>query len=213
MAPNALLVPHFRDIARNIMTEPTSKTVRKTGDPKLDRKQVSLMHVFRAARLQKDATADKSKAADGSRAITERSKERRMGTDEATLRRHLTADLASLMNTINLDAVVDLSDVPYVAKSVANFGFGDMSDANDSLFARQQISNLIRETLIQHEPRLIPETIEITVVVDDEDKDQRMSFDITAEMVATPVDIPLSFVAEVDMGAGKLQMTQLRVQT
>ena len=171
------------------------------------------MHVFRAARFEKDATADISKAADGSRAVTERSKERRMGTDEGTLRRHLTADLASLMNTINLDAVVDLSDTPYVAKSVINFGFGDMSDANDSLFARQQISNLIRETLIQHEPRLIPESIDITVVVDEEDKDQRMSFDIQAEMVATPVDIPLSFLAEVDMGAGKLQMTQLRVQT
>lgn len=171
------------------------------------------MHVFRAARVQKDATADVQKTQDGSREVTARSKERRVGTDEHTLRRHLTADLASLMNTINLDAIVDLEDTPYVAKSIVNFGFGDMSDANDSLFARQKISQLIRETLIQHEPRLIPETIEITVVVDDQEKDQRMSFDIQAEMIATPVDIPLNFVAEVDMGAGKMQMTQLRVQT
>lgn len=171
------------------------------------------MHVFRAARLQRDATSDSEKLQDGSREVTQRSKERRVGTDEHTLRRHLTADLASLMNTTNLEAVVDLEDAPYVAKSVVNFGFGDMSDANDSLYARQQISKLIRETLIQHEPRLIPETIEITIEVDETDKDQRMSFDIQAEMVATPVDLPLSFVAEVDMGAGKLQMTQLRVQT
>jgi len=171
------------------------------------------MHVFRVARFEKDAQADAAKTEDGASEVTERSKERRIGTDEHTLRRHLTADLASLMNTINLDAIVDLEDTPYVAKSVINFGFGDMSTANDSLFARQQISNLIRETLIQHEPRLIPESIEITVEIDEEDKDQRMSFDIQAEMVATPVDIPLSFIAEVDMGAGKLQMTQLRVQT
>ncbi|SEW40005.1 type VI secretion system protein ImpF [Cognatiyoonia koreensis] len=171
------------------------------------------MHVFRAARLKKDATSDTQKLQDGSREVTERSKERRVGTDEQTLRRHLTADLASLMNTINLDAVVDLEDTPYVAKSIINFGFGDMSEANDSLYARQQISKLIRDTLIQHEPRLIPDSIEITVEVDGTDKDQRMSFEIQAEMVATPVDLPLSFVAEVDMGAGKLQMTQLRVQT
>jgi len=171
------------------------------------------MHVFRAARFEKDARKDKSKADDGSRAVTARSKERRMGADEHTLRRHLTADLASLMNTINLDAAVDLAETPYVAKSVINFGFGDMSQATDTLFARQQISNLIRETLIEHEPRLIPDTIDITVVVDEENPDQRMSFDISAEMVATPVDLPLSFVAEVDMGAGKLQMTHLRVQT
>lgn len=171
------------------------------------------MHVFRAARLKKDATSDNAKLGDGSREVTERSKERRVGTDEQTLRRHLTADLASLMNTINLEAVVDMEGTPYVAKSIINFGFGDMSESNDSLFARQQISKLIRETLIQHEPRLIPETIEITVEKDEHDKDQRMRFDIQAEMVATPVDLPLSFVAEVDMGAGKLQMTQLRVQT
>lgn len=195
------------------MAGPSNRQGSKGVDPKLDRKQVSLMHVFRSARLSKDAKSNIDKTQDGSREVTQRSKERRVGTDEHTLRRHLTADLASLMNTINLEAVVDLDDTPYVAKSVVNFGFGDMSEANGSLYARQQISKLIRDTLIQHEPRLIPDSIEITVEIDENDKDQRMSFDIQAEMVATPVDLPLSFVAEVDMGAGKLQMTQLRVQT
>ncbi len=182
------------------------------GDPK-DRRQVSLMHVFRSARAQRDASKDEANYQDGAREVTSRSQERRIGTDEATLRQHLTADLANLMNTINLDAVVDLDDTPYVAKSVINYGFGDMSEMSNSIHAGQQIAQLIRDTLIEHEPRLIADTIEIQLNRDEQETTQRLSFDVSAEMVATPVDVPLDFVAEVDMGAGKIQMTRLRVQT
>ena len=86
------------------------------------------MHVFRSARAHRDANKDEANYQDGAREVTARSQERRIGTDEATLRQHLTADLASLMNTINLDAVIPLDDAPYVAKSVINYGFGDMSE-------------------------------------------------------------------------------------
>lgn len=171
------------------------------------------MHVFRAARATGDARKEEHHYQDGARALTARSQERRIGTDDATLRRHLTADLASLMNTINLDAVVPLEDAPYVSKSVINFGFGDMSHMSDSIHAGNQIAALIRDTLIAHEPRLIADTIEITLNRAEQDATQRLSFDVSAEMVATPVDIPLDFVAEVDMGAGKIQMTRLRLQT
>ena len=171
------------------------------------------MHVFRAARSSGDAKRTEANYQDGAREVTARSQERRIGTDEATLRRHLTADLTSLMNTINLDAVIDLDDDSYVAKSVVNYGFGDMSHMSNSAHAARQIADLIRETLIQHEPRLIAETIEIDLSKIDDDPTQRLRFDVSAEMVATPVDVPLDFVAEVDMGAGKIQMTRLRVQT
>lgn len=181
-------------------------------DPK-DRRQVSLMHVFRAARASGDANKDEANYRDGAREVTARSQERRIGTDEATLRSHLTADLASLMNTINLDAVVGLGDTPYVAKSVINYGFGDMSEMTNSIHAGRQIAQLIRDTLIEHEPRLIADTIEIQLNREEQETTQRLSFDVSAEMVATPVDVPLDFVAEVDMGAGKIQMTRLRVQT
>lgn len=171
------------------------------------------MHVFRAARATNDASKNEANYQDGAREVTARSQERRTGTDEGTLRQHLTADLASLMNTINLDAIVDLDDAPYVAKSVINYGFGDMSEMTNSIHAGKQIAALIRETLIEHEPRLIAETIEIQLNHEEQEATQRLSFDVSAEMVATPVDIPLDFVAEVDMGAGKIQMTKLRVQT
>jgi type VI secretion system protein ImpF len=177
------------------------------------RKQVSLMHVFRSAFERGDARDGRANYVDGDRELSIRSKERREGTNEETLRRHLNYDMASLMNTISLDAVLDLDDHPFIRDSIINFGFGDLSEMNNTVAAGTEIAKLIRETLIRNEPRLIAETIEIQLDHDAQGTTQRLSFRIAAEMVATPVDIPLDFVAEVDMGAGKIQMTRLRVAT
>ncbi len=171
------------------------------------------MHVFRAAVERGDSKDGRATYRDGDREVTQRSKERREGTNEETLRRHLSTDLGSLMNTISLDAIVDLDDYPYIRKSIINFGFCDLSALSDKAFATGEMARFIRDTLIRNEPRLIASTIEINVNKDAGSVSQRLTFDISADMVASPVDVPLDFVAEVDMGAGKIQMTRLRVQT
>jgi type VI secretion system protein ImpF len=194
------------------MNQRRSPNSSDKGAPR-DRKQVSLMHVFRSAVERGDSRDGTANYRDGDREITTRSKERREGTTEESLRRHLSHDLASLMNTISLDAAVDLADYPYIQKSIVNYGFGDLSTLSDKGYVAAEMARFIRETLIRHEPRLIPSTIEINVNKDLESVTQRLTFDIAADMVANPVDVPLDFVAEVDMGAGKIQMTKLRVQT
>ena len=193
------------------MSPPRART-ETTMIPK-DRHQLSLMHVFRAAHASRDSRKVEKNMQDGSREMTQRSKERRGGTDEETLRKHLNYDMASLMNTINLDAVIPLDDHPYLAKSIINFGFGDLSQMSDSEMDAQKVSALIRATLINYEPRLIEDTLEVTLSTEQDGATQRMTFDISAEMAASPADIPMNFVAEVDDGAGKIQMTKLRVTT
>lgn len=178
-----------------------------------DRYQLSLMHVFRTAHASRDAKKDDASYQDGSREMTARSRERRSGTDEGTLRKHLNNDLASLMNTVNLDATESLDDHPYVKKSIVNFGFGDLSHVADTANGPEIITQRIRETLLNYEPRLIAETLEVNIAKNDDKTDQRMTFEISAEMAASPVDIPLEFLAEVDKGAGKVQMTKLKVRT
>ena len=178
-----------------------------------DRYQLSLMHVFRAAHAERDAKKKSTPVGDGERTITERAKERRHGTDEGTLRRHLNRDLASLMNTINLDATVPLDDYPYLEKSIVNYGFGDMTNVADRSNGHAIIANQIKETLCRYEPRLIPETVEVAVSETHNIVTNRLTFDITGEMAASPVDIPLQFIAELDEGVGKIQMTRLQVKT
>lgn len=196
------------------MRKPYDLTVPPNRDPQRgNQRQVSLMHVFRASAENGDSKSDGRDYADGDRSINIRAKQRRDGIDESELRRHLNADLNSLMNTIRLDASVDLTDSPYLEKSVINFGFADMSSLTMSDQTDTKIATSIRQSLIDHEPRLIADSIEVTVRKDDKTVAQKVAFDITAEMVSDPVDIPLDFVAEVDLGAGKMVMKRLRVQT
>ena len=161
------------------MSPPRSRS-ETTMVPGKDRHQLSLMHVFRAAHASRDSRKVEANMHDGDRELTQRSKERRGGTDEETLRKHLNYDMASLMNTVNLDAVVPLDDYPYLAKSIVNFGFGDLSHLSDSEKDADTVAALIRKTLLNYEPRLIAETLEVNMAKEQDGSNQRMTFDITA---------------------------------
>lgn len=177
-------------------------------------RQMWLMQVFRAAARNRDG----QRPARGAGGITDsdltrRSQQRREATSETTLRADLSHDVANLMNTVRLDAIVDLSDTPFVRKSVINYGFKDLGSVTRTQRTEGEIAAAIRDALLTHEPRLIPSSIEVRLPQDQDDTDHRLSFEISAEMIANPADIPLDFVAEVDLGAGKIQLQRLKVST
>lgn len=177
--------------------------------------QVSLMNVFRQAAesgdaRRRDAVFDPEEEA---RVLSTRSQERRQGAGQGQLRTHLAHDLANLMGTIHMQASAEeLSEFDHVRKSVLNFGMLDMTRLTSSDVKNARILRDLRAALIRHEPRLIPETVEIVLREEEETVNQRMAFDIRAEMAARPVDVPLEFVAEIDTGAGKIAMSNLKVR-
>lgn len=177
---------------------------RRSG--KSRRSRISLMQVFRD---QRDHQAEGPKASSSDeREMTPFAKETREGIAESTLKQHLQQDLQSLMSTIRLDAAQPLPDAPYLEKSVLNYGFRDLSSVSAAELNTPAIVQSIKNTLVNHEPRLIPESIEITLDEVSGDSKQRLSFTINAEMYGDPADIPMDFVAEVDLGAGRMKMAQ-----
>lgn len=175
--------------------------------------QVSLMNVFRQAARERDAKVDESQLSDGDgRVLSSRSIERRDGAGQATLREHLAQDMANLMTTIHLQAVEPLEGLVWVRRSVLNYGMQDITRLTADDFRSAKVVRDLREALLTHEPRLIAETVIITLRSDESDSNQRISFDIKAEMTARPVDVPLEFVAEIDMGAGKVALSDLKVR-
>ena len=60
------------------------------------------------------------------------------------------------------------------------------------------------------EPRLRAETLEVRVDEIAPTVEQRLTFEIVAEMIADPTDIPLQFYAEVDPAAGKIAMKRMQ---
>ena len=105
-----------------------------------------------------------------------------------------------------------LDDTPHVEKSIINYGFRDLSGISLSEIKRPTMIAAIRQSLIDHEPRLVRESIEVKVGQAEGDSKQRLSISVAAELMGDPVDIPLDFDAEIDVGAGKLKMSKLRVQ-
>lgn len=197
------------------MNTGNSHSSQKRGSRAGNSHQVSILNVFRSAAEQRDAKADSSQKNQdtGEREISTRSLERRQGASQSVLKRHLADDIQSLLNTVRLDAAIDLDGLEHVQKSILNYGLQDLSRLTTEHFRRADLVRSIRESLLNHEPRLIDESIEITAQEFNEADNLRVAFNISAEMSAKPVDVPLEFVAEIDVGAGKMKMSNLRVQS
>lgn len=168
-----------------------------------DRLQIPLMFAFRDAYEKRDATTAQDVRVDGERVIADRSGMRR-GTSESVLKRDLGTDLGSLVDTINLGSAVDLSGFPYVARSVLNYGLPDMSPVTLGADDIDIVGGNLRAALLQHEPRLSRQSLRVERNGDGEDSGQRIRFKVHAELISKPLDIPVEFVAEVDVGAGKV---------
>ena len=173
------------------------------------RRQLSLMHVFRQAAETGSAKQSALPRSDSERNVqTVRLSREAVAPEE--LRRHLAHDLASLMNTVRLDNAIDLEAVPYVRRSVINHGFRDLTSVTRSRKSELMIADQIRQTLIEREPRLNPTTLAVTLGTQDETRSERLIYQIEAEIMAYPADIPVGFTAEIDLGAGKMRMRALR---
>lgn len=195
--------PNASEIMQNAPTD--KRLAARRNWRKGERAKVSILQVFRNSFEAGDARG--SAPGDGPRSL-----QRRDGLDEATLRKYLETDLNALLNTVELGSVVSLHDVPHVAASIANYGFSDLSSVATADINSPRIKETIRKSLINHEPRLVHDSIEVTVVEPNGDNRQRLSISVSAELMGDPIDIPLDFDAEVDMAAGKLKMSKLRMQ-
>lgn len=163
------------------------------------------MFAFREAAREGDAASDLEKQEDGVRVLADRSSVFRRGAAEKTLRDDLVQDLGTLVDTIDLGSIIDLSNKKYVAGSVLNYGLHDFSHLSTDSLRLDEIGNNLEQSLLRHEPRLRPESI---VVERREDSGRllngQLSFAVSAEMRANPVDIPVEFVAQLDVGSGKV---------
>ena len=171
------------------------------------RLQVPLLYAFREAAEAKDSRkADIRYEEDGARVVSKRASMRQRGTNESMLKRNLNIDLEHLANTINLGSVIDLDDYPAIRRSVLNFGIDDLTHLTTDSSDLLMLGEALRAALIAHEPRLVPETLSVEQHSGDVENAQRISFFTHAEMKCRPVDIPLEFVAEIDVGSGKVDL-------
>lgn len=178
-------------------------------DKQKDRLQIPLMYAFRDAFEKRDADKREDTRVDGERVVAERGSLRRRGADETILRRDLAIDLSALVDTINLGSSVDLSGLDYVRGSILNYGLDDLSRLTIGANAVSQVGANLKAALLQHEPRLNPDSIFVEESESSDEVNQRVRFKVRAEMLCKPLDVPIEFVAEVDLGSGKILLPRV----
>lgn len=169
------------------------------------------MFAFRAAAEAGDARKHIDERDGGERVVSSRNLMRRRGADEAVLRRDLATDLVSLLNTIDLGSTEELDGLDYVGRSVLNYGLYDVGHLTSEDEGVEDIAQDLLAALVHHEPRLRGETLNVERDSQFDDVDQKVRFNISAEMICHPLDVPVEFIAEVDVGSGKIEVTRFSV--
>jgi type VI secretion system protein ImpF len=177
---------------------------------KNDRLAPPLMYAFRAAHDKRDAKQrlDLRDEA-GERVIAARRVTMRHPISESGLRREVMTDLLGLLNTTNLDAAVDLADMPAVRGSILNFGFPDLSHRTIDENSLNEISREIEVALADFEPRLARKSIQARRDMAASVEALKLRFLVRADLRAQPVNVPVEFVAEVELDSGKIKIDRL----
>lgn len=169
-----------------------------------------IMQAFRSAFRERDAAKPldlKNEA--GERIIAGRRSSPRNAVSESALRQELSEDLASLLNTVNLASCEDLRLYPHVTKSILNYGLNDLSAISTEENAVHDIGGRLVDVLARYESRLVPGSIAVKRDTAIDETSTRIRFNVHAEMHATPVDVMVEFVADIEVDSGKMKLSRL----
>jgi type VI secretion system protein ImpF len=175
-----------------------------------DRQSAPLMLAFRAAYAARDAkTKVDLRNEQGERVIAGRRATGRASVSEAVLRKEVARDLESLMNTIAFESTEDISGFASVRRSILNYGLPDITQMTIDESRVDSLSGKIRAVLMTYEPRLDPRTIRATRDPAARVDELKLRFLVVADLRCEPLNVPVEFVADVDVESGGIQINRL----
>jgi type VI secretion system protein ImpF len=175
-----------------------------------DRLAPPLMYAFRAAHEKKDAKTRldlRDKA--GDRVIAARRVTTRSPISESVLRREVMIDLLNLLNTTNFASAQDMSAAAEAQRSILNYGFPDLSWRTLDENGLSELAREIEIALGDFEPRLDRGSIKARRDEDVRPEELKLRFLVRADLLARPLNVPLEFVAEIELDSGKIKIDRL----
>lgn len=167
-----------------------------------------LLYVFRHAHRAGDARKPLDiRDADGARVISGRRGLARNPVSEDVLQAEVTGNIVAILNTVHLQASEDLSEQPAVARSILNYGIQDLTSLTAKDARLDGVAAGILRALLDYEPRLVPKSIVVTRDREAERSvDGTVRFRVQADLIASPLNIPVEFVAEADRESARFQV-------
>ena len=100
--------------------------------------------------------------------------------------------------------------MPAVRSSILNFGFPDLSWRTIDENSLNEISREIEVALADFEPRLARNSIQArSATLTTSAEELKLRFLVRADLRAQPVNVPVEFVAEVELDSGKIKIDRL----
>jgi type VI secretion system protein ImpF len=177
---------------------------------KKERLTPPLMHAFRSAFEARDSKKKLDlRDESGERIIANRRTTARTAINEPTLRREVSRDLDALMNTIALESTQDLRANEYVRRSILNFGFPDITHRSIDEISVNDVSHEIATVLTNYEPRLLRDTVHVVRDNSVDSTELKIRFIVRADLSCEPLNVPVEFVADVEVDSGKIVINRL----
>ncbi len=124
------------------------------------------------------------------------------------LRECVLRDLSWLLNSVNLSTMEDLTRYPDVARSVLNYGMPDLSGHTASGIDIHTLERLLRQAIINFEPRLLSNTVRVKLKLADSHMNHNaMTFIIEGELWAQPVPLQMFMKTEIDLEMGSVTVS------
>jgi type VI secretion system protein ImpF len=127
------------------------------------------------------------------------------------LRELVLRDLAWLFNATAPGASVDWSRAPHARNSVLNYGLPALSGNTASTIDPLVLQARVRQAILDHEPRILPATLLVEVLISDEQMDQhnQIGFRISGQLWAQPVPLELLLHTDIDLETGRVAVREL----
>ncbi len=177
---------------------------------KKDRLSPPLMLAFRSAHVARDSRKKLDLRDEfGERIIAGRRSSGRFPISEALLRREVARDLESLLNTIALESTEDLTGHACVRTSILNYGFPDIAHRSIDEISTEDLSQELTAVLMTYEPRLDRKTIRARRDTSVTAEQLKLRFLVYADLQCEPLNVPVEFIADVDLDSGDIQVNRL----
>jgi type VI secretion system protein ImpF len=127
------------------------------------------------------------------------------------LRELVLRDLAWLFNATSPGSSVDWSRAPHARNSVLNYGLPALSGNTASTIDPLILQARVKQAILDHEPRILPETLSVEVILSEAQMDQhnQIGFRISGQLWAQPVPLELLLHTDIDLETGRVAVREL----
>ena len=126
-----------------------------------------------------------------------------------SLRESVLRDLEWLMNTVNMESVIDFDAYPELKNTVLNYGMPGLSGSTINDAERNSIKNLIKDAIEAFEPRIMKNTLRVSLLTDEDMVNPHaIAFQIEGTMWGRPMPEALFLRTELDLELGEVKVTE-----